>query len=120
MRLDYSNLDITSNRLWSWQLGIAFGVLIAVWSLGAGESIFAKFIFPYALAVGLVAWKHGLFVGFLIAAMATLVAFASSAIPSRSTSADHQAVEGLITYAKLSVVCLSVCFVRRQRKKSGK
>ena len=94
-------------------------MLIAVWTLSALESTLAKSIFPYALSVGLVAWKHGLLAGFLFAAVATLVALASSAFPTHPTSAGHETIEGLITYAQLSVVCLSVCFVRRLRRKSG-
>ncbi|MFM8928260.1 MAG: hypothetical protein ACKOJ7_01795 [Betaproteobacteria bacterium] len=58
-------------------------------------------------------WKHGLIAGFMFAAVATLVALASGAFPTHPTSVGHEAIEGLITYAQLSVVCLSVYFVRR-------
>lgn len=103
----------------SWQLGLALGVLVAVWILSTDESALAKSIFPYALAVGLVAWKHGLMAGFLFAALATLVALASGAFPTHPTSAGHEAMEGLITYAQLSIVCLSVHGVRRRSEKPG-
>ena len=93
-------------------------MLVAVWALSAGDNALEKSIFPYALAVGLVAWKHGLMAGFIFAAIATLVALASDAFPTHPTSAGHEAIEGLITYAQLSVVCLSVYFVRRRPKKA--
>ena len=114
-----SNSDATPTRIWSWQLVVALGLLIGIWTLSAVENTLAKSIFPYALSVGLVAWKNGLMTGFLFAALVTLVALASGAFPTHPTSAGHEALEGLITYAQLSVVCLSVYFVKRRPKKSG-
>ncbi len=93
-------------------------VLFAVWVLSAADNALEKSIFPYALAVGLVAWRHRLMAGFMFAAIATLVALASGAFPTHPTSAGHEAIEGLITYAQLSVVCLTVYFVRRRQKKA--
>ncbi len=103
-------------RRWSWQLVIALGLLVAVWALSAAENSLEKSIYPYAIAVGLVAWKHGLMAGFMFAAVATFVALASGAFPTHPTSIGQEAIEGLITYAELSVVCLSVYVVRRRKK----
>lgn len=115
MRPDSSLPEAAPSRRWSWQLIIAFGLLLAVWALSAAGNALGKIIFPYAIAVGLVAWKHGLMAGFMFAAVAPLVALASGAFPTHPTSAGHEAIEGLITYAQLSVVCLSVYFVRRRQ-----
>jgi ABC-type cobalamin transport system permease subunit len=114
-----SKSDTTPIRIWSWQLVVALGVLIGIWTLSSVENTLAKSIFPYALSVGLIAEKNGLLAGFCFAAVATLVALASGAFPTHPTSAGHEAVEGLITYAQLSVVCLIVYFVRRRPKRSG-
>jgi hypothetical protein len=108
----------TPTRKWSWQLGVALVVLFVVWVLSAADIALEKSIFPYALAVGLVTWSHGLMAGFMFAAIATLVALASGAFPTHPTSAGHEAIEGLITYAQLSVVCLTVYFVRWRQKKA--
>ena len=99
---------------------IALGLLVAVWALSAAENSLEKSIFPYAIAVGLVAWKHGLMAGFIFAAVATLVALASGAFPTHPTSVGHEAIEGLITYAQLLVVCLSVYLFRWRRKKADR
>ena len=116
MAIDPSNSDTVPVRFWSWQLVIALGVLIVVWALSAVETALARSIFPYALSVGLVARKNGLLAGFFFAAVATLVAFASGAFPTHPTSAGYETVEGLITYAQLTVVCLIVCFFKRAPK----
>ncbi len=116
MSPDSSPPEAVPTRRWSWQLIIALGLLVAVWALSAAENALEKSIFPYAIAVGLVAWKHGLIACFMFAAVATLVALASGAFPTHPTSVGHEAIEGLITYAQLSVVCLSVYFVRRRKK----
>ena len=57
-----------------------------------------------------------LIAGFMFAAVAKLVALASGAFPTHPTSVGYEAIEGLIIYAQLSVVCLSVYFVRRRKK----
>lgn len=119
MAIKPSKSDTTPIRIWSWQLVVALGVLIGIWTLSSVENTLAKSIFPYALSVGLIAEKNGLLAGFCFAAVATLVALASGAFPTHPTSAGHEAVEGLITYAQLSVVCLIVYFVRRRPKRSG-
>jgi hypothetical protein len=75
---------------------------------------------PYGVSVGIVAWRHGLLGGFAFSAVATVAALVSGAFPTHPTSAGHEAVEGLITYAQMSVVCLVVHFVQRNRlRKSG-
>lgn len=86
MSPDSSPPEAVPPRRWSWQLVIALGLLVAVWALSAAENALEKSIFPYAIAVGLVAWKHGLIAGFMFAAVATLVALASGAFPTHPTS----------------------------------
>lgn len=58
--------------------------------------------------------------GLMFAAVATLVAMVSGAFPTHPTSSGHEAIEGLTTYAQLSVVCLSVYLFRWRRKKADR
>lgn len=104
-----------SNFKISWQTSLALTLLAAVMIFSTVTDVPVKTVYPYALSVGLVAWRHGLMPGFLFSALATLVALLSDAFPTHPTSAGQEAVEGLITYAQLSFVCLCVCLVKRAR-----
>lgn len=75
-------------------------------------------IFPYAISVGLVAWKHGLTGGFVFAGFATLAALATGAFPSRDELSGHETDEGLYTYMKLSAVAVGVGLGKRARNRS--
>lgn len=101
------------------QVGLAIALLaaIVVFSALTGEPV--KIVHPYALSVGLVAWRCGLLTSFAFSALATLVAWWSGAFPTHPTSAGHEAVEGLITYAQLSFVSAIVGCVWRQRMRQA-
>ena len=99
----------------SWQLAAAIALLVAVWLFNELTDIPVKLVYPYALAVGLVAWQHRLIWGFLFAAFATVIALVSEAFPTHPTSAGLETIEGLITYVQLSFVCVVVYFVKRLR-----
>ena len=76
-------------------LAIALLAAIVVFSALTGEPV--KIVPPYALSVGLVAWRCGLLTSFAFSALAILVAWWSGAFPTHPSSAGHEAVEGLIT-----------------------
>ncbi|MGV1046877.1 hypothetical protein [Limnohabitans sp.] len=73
-------------------------------------------IFPYAFAVGLVTWRHGMTAGFLFAGLATLAALATGAFPSREELSGQEVGEGLYTYLKLSAVAAGVALGKRVRR----
>ena len=73
-------------------------------------------IFPYAVAVGLVAWKHGIPAGVLFAGLATVAALATGAFPSRGELSGGEVGEGLYTYLKLTAVAVGVALGQRIRR----
>jgi len=93
--------------------GVAVLLLVVLVSWVGSTPI--QSIFPYAFAVGLVAWKHGMTAGFLFAGLATLAALATGAFPSREELSGQEAGEGLYTYLKLSAVAAGVVLGKRAR-----
>jgi hypothetical protein len=119
--MNYMRGEPESNSIkrWSWQLALALIVLVGVVIFSVLYDDPVRLIYPYALSVGLVAWKHGLLAGFIFSAFATLAALWCGAFPTHPTSTGHEATEGLITYAQLSFVCVIIWFARRAEKKLG-
>lgn len=102
-------------KAWSVQLGLAIAILAGIALFTAVTDDPVKIVHPYALAVGLVAWRYGLLPSFAFSAVATMVALWSGAFPTHPTSSGHEAIEGLITYAQLSFVSGIVWYVRQKR-----
>lgn len=102
--------------LWiSRHLLVGVAVLLLVVLVGWVGNTPIRSIFPYAFAVGLVAWKHGMTVGFLFAGLATLAALATGAFPSREELSGQEVGEGLYTYLKLSAVAAGVALGKQVR-----
>ena len=57
---------------------VGVAVLLLVVLVGWVGNTPIRSIFPYAFAVGLVTWRHGMTVGFLFAGLATLAALAAA------------------------------------------
>ncbi len=91
-------------------------VLLLVVLVSWVESTPIRSIFPYAFAVGLVAWNHGMAAGFLFAGLATLAALTTGAFPSREEFSGQEAGEGLYTYIKLSAVATGVVLGKQARR----
>jgi hypothetical protein len=91
----------------------ALGILSVVfmWSLVGGSPV--RSIFPYALAVALVAWRHGLISGFGFAAFACFVAALGGAFPTQPQWLNDLVGEGLMTYLKLSAVVIGTSAGKR-------
>ncbi len=53
---------------------VGVAVLLLVVAVGWVGNTPIRSIFPYAFAVGLVAWKHGMTAGFVFAGLATVAA----------------------------------------------
>ena len=94
--------------------GSAVLLLVIVVSWLANAPI--RSIFPYAFAVWLVTWKHGMTAGFLFAGLATLTALVTGAFPSRDELSGQEVGEGLYTYLKLSAVAAGVALGKRVRR----
>lgn len=94
----------------------AIVVLILTVALSVASGSHIRSIFPYALAVGLMAWRHGMGAGFLFAGLATLAALAAGAFPSREELEGQEVGEGLFTYLKLSAVAVGVALGKRARR----
>jgi hypothetical protein len=88
-------------------------VLLLVILVGWAGNTPIRTIFPYALAVGLVAWKHGMTAGFLFAGLAAL---AKGAFPSREELSGQEVGEGLYTYFKLSAVAAGVALGKQAKR----
>jgi hypothetical protein len=109
--------DTTHGPLWTSRHLLAGGavlllVVLVSWLVNAP----IRSIFPYAFAVGLVTWKHGMTAGFLFAGLATLAALATGAFPSREEFSGQEVGEGLYTYLKLSAVSAGVALGKRIRR----
>lgn len=102
--------------LWiSGHLLVGVAVLLLVVLVGWVGNTPIRSIFPYAFAVGLVAWKHGMTAGFAFAGLATVAALMAGAFPSREELSGHEAGEGLYTYLKLSAVAAGVALGKQAR-----
>jgi len=95
-------------------IGTVVLLLVVVVGLAANSAV--RSIFPYAFAVGLVAWKHGMSAGLLFAGLATLAALATGAFPSREELSGQEVGEGLYTYLKLSAVAVGIGLGKRARR----
>ncbi len=93
------------------QIGIAVLFLTVAVSLAADAPV--RSLIPYALAVALVTWRHGMGAGFLFAGLATLAALAAGAFPTRAEWIDQAVGEGLFTYLKLSAIVAGVALGKR-------
>ena len=102
--------------LFSTHVVVAIGVLLGVVLVSTVTDSPVRSIFPYALSVGLVAWKHGMTAGFLLAGVATLAALFAGAFPSNAALSGQEVGEGLYTYLKLSVVSAGVVLGKRSRR----
>lgn len=108
--------DAEHRLLWiSHHLLAGIAVLLLVILVGWIGNTPIRSIFPYAFAVGLVAWRHGMTAGFQFAGLATLAALATGAFPSREELSGHEAGEGLYTYLKLSAVAAGVVLGKQAR-----
>ena len=96
---------------WHLYVGLAVLALIVLTSWIADTPV--RIVYPYAFAVGLVAWGHGLIVSFSFAALATLAALATGAFPSRVEFTGQELGEGLYTYLLLSAVAACVSLGKR-------
>jgi len=101
-------------RLASAHLGIAIMLLVltAAFSIAAESPV--RSIFPYGVAVALVAWRHGMSAGFIFAALA------AGAFPTRAELSGEEAGEGLFTYFKLSAIVVGVAIGKRTGRKNQK
>ena len=101
---------------WPWasrHMLIGIMVLLLAIAVGWAANTPVRSIFPYAFAVGLVAWRHGLTTSFLFAALATLAALATGAFPSRVEFSGQELGEGLYTYLLLSAIAACVTLGKR-------
>lgn len=108
--------DSVPSVLFDRHVMIAIGVLLAIVLVSAVSNSPVRSIFPYALSVGLVAWWHGMTIGFLFAGLATLAALIGGAFPSSAALSGHEVGEGLYTYLKLSAISAGVALGKRSRK----
>ncbi len=107
----------SSRLLWtSGYLRAGVAVLLVVVLVGWIGTTPIRSIFPYAFAVGLVAWKHGVSAGFLFSGLATLAALATGAFPSREELRGQEVGEGLYTYLKLSAIPAGIALGKRIRR----
>ena len=70
-------------------------------------------IIPYAIAVGLVAWKHGVRSGVLFAGLATLVSVVVGAYPTYTQWEGYELEEVGVTYLKLTGVVVGAVLGKR-------
>lgn len=108
--------DSMPSVLFSMHIVVAISVLLGVVLVSTVTDSPVRSIFPYALSVGLVAWKHGMTAGFLVAGVATLAALFSGAFPSNAALSGQEVGEGLYTYLKLSAVSAGVVLGKRSRR----
>lgn len=84
-------------------------LLISIWFLviawiNQSQEHFVDSIFPYAIPVAVMVWRHGVALGFLLAALATLAAAPAHYIAAHTPSETLWAA--FVTYFKLSCVVL--------------
>ena len=106
----------TPPLLFSAHVVVAIGVLVGAVLVSTATDSPVRSIFPYALSVGLVAWKHGMTAGFMVAGVATLAALFSGAFPSNAALSGQEVGEGLYTYLKLSIVSAGSVLGKRSRR----
>jgi hypothetical protein len=101
-------------RLWtSPHLRAAIAVLLLIGVVGWVGDGPIRSIFPYALAVGLVALGHGMVAGCIFAGLVTLAALATGVFPSRPDLIGQEMAEGAYAYLKLSAIAAGVTLAKR-------
>jgi hypothetical protein len=96
-------------------LVVAIMVLVLTGAFSVATDSPVRSIFPYGAAVALVAWRHGMSAGFIFAAVATFIALATGAFPTRAELSGEEVDEGLFTYFKLSGIAIGVAIGKRIR-----
>jgi hypothetical protein len=101
----FPEMPLTRSNGFNWTL-VRDLLLVSIWLLGLAivnqkSQLPIYSIFPYAFAVIFVSWRHGVLMGFIVSAFATLAAFPADYLTEHPKSDLFWAA--ITTYVKLSV-----------------
>lgn len=95
------------------QVWISFGILCGIAILGIMFAVPIQSIIPCAVAVGLVAWKHGIKTGTVFAVVASLVSVSVGMYLPNPELHGNEVVEVSYTYLKLLAVAVGAVLGKR-------
>ncbi|WAK00374.1 hypothetical protein [Methylobacter sp. YRD-M1] len=94
-------------------VGIGVVILLLTVAVSLATETPVRSLVPYGVAVALATWRQGMGAGFLFAGLATLVALAAGAFPTRIEWIGQAVEEGLFTYLKLSAIAAGIALGKR-------